>query len=99
MNLSVKDVSRMATRRLLDFAAELTITRSSTWSNDGDEIRTGRGFELPAELVSRTESGIGMNIKHKDPFGRLLIAQAQAEDMALVSNVTLLDQFAINRLW
>lgn len=40
-----------------------------------------------------------MNIAHKDPFGRLLIAQAQAEDMVLVSNEALFDAFAVKRLW
>jgi PIN domain nuclease of toxin-antitoxin system len=40
-----------------------------------------------------------MRIGHKDPFDRLLIAQAQAEDMTLVSNEALFDTFAVNRLW
>ena len=40
-----------------------------------------------------------MNIAHKDPFDRLLIAQAEAEDMTLVSNQALFDGFAVKRLW
>ena len=40
-----------------------------------------------------------MNIAHKDPFDRLLIAQALAEDMMLVSNEALFDTFAVKRLW
>ena len=40
-----------------------------------------------------------MKIDHKDPFNRLLIAQAQTNDMVLVSNETLFDEFGINRLW
>ncbi len=40
-----------------------------------------------------------LNIAHKDPFDRLLIAQAPAEDMVLVSNETLFDSFAVRRLW
>ncbi|NMN06960.1 MULTISPECIES: hypothetical protein [unclassified Novosphingobium] len=40
-----------------------------------------------------------MNIPHKDPFDRLLIAQAQAEDMTLVSNEALFDNFAVKGLW
>lgn len=40
-----------------------------------------------------------MNIPHKDPFDRLLIAQAQVEDMTLVSNEALFDGFAVKRLW
>ena len=40
-----------------------------------------------------------MNIAHKDPFDRLLIAQSQAEAMVLVSNDALFDGFAVQRLW
>jgi PIN domain nuclease of toxin-antitoxin system len=40
-----------------------------------------------------------MNIAHKDPFDRFLIAQAQAEEMVLVSNEALFDSVAIQRLW
>lgn len=38
-----------------------------------------------------------MNIAHKDPFDRLLIAQAQSEGMVVMSNEALFDGFAINR--
>ena len=40
-----------------------------------------------------------MNIAHKDPFDRLLIAQSQADGMVLVSNEALFDSFAVKRLW
>jgi PIN domain nuclease of toxin-antitoxin system len=40
-----------------------------------------------------------MNIAHEDPFDRMLIAQAQSEDMVLVSKEALFDAFAIKRLW
>lgn len=36
---------------------------------------------------------------HKDPFDRMLIAQAQAENLALVSNKRLFDAFGIRRIW
>jgi PIN domain nuclease of toxin-antitoxin system len=36
---------------------------------------------------------------HKDPFDRMLIAQAQAENLALVSNERLFDAFGIRRIW
>src|SRR5579871_5437905 len=36
---------------------------------------------------------------HKDPFDRMLAAQAIHEDLTLLSNDTQLDQFAIRRLW
>lgn len=36
---------------------------------------------------------------HKDPFDRMLIAQAQAENMPLVSNESLFDAYGVRRLW
>ena len=36
---------------------------------------------------------------HRDPFDRMLIAQAQANDLSLISNETLFDGYAIRRLW
>ena len=40
-----------------------------------------------------------MNIAHKDPFNHLLIAQAQVEDMVLISNEALFDGFAVQQFW
>ena len=37
--------------------------------------------------------------RHKDPFDRMLIAQAQAENMPIVSNETLFDEYAVRRIW
>ena len=49
-------------------------------------------------ITIRHARGAGeMKIKHKDPFDRLLIGQAQSEDMVLVSNETLFDGFSVNR--
>ena len=36
---------------------------------------------------------------HRDPFDRMLVAQAREEKMALVSNEVLFDEFGISRLW
>jgi PIN domain nuclease of toxin-antitoxin system len=36
---------------------------------------------------------------HKDPFDRLLVAQAQVEKITLVSCDLILDQYGISRLW
>ena len=49
--------------------------------------------------VRAAGGSLAVNIAHKDPFDRLLIAQAQAEDMVLVSNEELFDSFAVKRLW
>ena len=68
-------------------------------ARDFEAIIADQGFdELPITIHHARVAG-EMKIEHKDPFDRLLIAQAQAQDMALVSNETLFDQFAVNRLW
>ena len=36
---------------------------------------------------------------HKDPFDRMLIAQAQAENLAIVSNDSVFDHYGVRRLW
>ena len=36
---------------------------------------------------------------HKEPFDRLLIAQALSEDIPLVSNEALFDAYGVRRLW
>ena len=36
---------------------------------------------------------------HRDPFDRMLIAQAQAERLPLISNETVFDAYAVERLW
>lgn len=64
-----------------------------------EEIIAEQGFgELPISVHHARLAG-EMNIAHKDPFDRLLIAQAQVEDMVLVSNEALFDGFAVKRLW
>ena len=36
---------------------------------------------------------------HKDPFDLMLIAQAQAENMPIVSNEALFDTYGVRRIW
>jgi PIN domain nuclease of toxin-antitoxin system len=68
-------------------------------AQDFEAIIADQGFaELPISVHHARLAG-EMNIPHKDPFDRLLIAQALAEDMMLVSNEALFDSFAVKRLW
>jgi PIN domain nuclease of toxin-antitoxin system len=41
----------------------------------------------------------GLPNHHRDPFDRLLIAQAMATDMPIVSADSIFDQYPIQRLW
>ena len=57
------------------------------------------GFaELPVTVRHAQHAG-AIPGPHKDPFDRLLIAQALAEGMTLVSNEALFDGYAVARLW
>jgi PIN domain nuclease of toxin-antitoxin system len=57
------------------------------------------GFELlpiSVEHVTRVES---MPLHHKDPFDRLLAAQAAASGVSIVSADPQFDSYSVNRLW
>ncbi|MGH6993524.1 MAG: type II toxin-antitoxin system VapC family toxin [Caulobacteraceae bacterium] len=63
------------------------------------ETIRGQGFEpLPITLTHALEGG-RLDLAHKDPFDRLLIAQARIEDLVLVSNERIFEEAAIERLW
>lgn len=73
-----------------------------------DAARLDRSFEtflegqdfkpLPLTLEHALVAG-GLSDSHKDPFDRLLIAQALTENLTLVSNERLFDGFGVRRLW
>lgn len=53
---------------------------------------------LPISIDHAHNAGL-LAGKHKDPFDRMLIAQALTEDLTLVSNEKLFDAFDVRRLW
>ena len=68
-------------------------------AQDFENVIASQGFtKLPISIHHARLAG-EMPIPHKDPFDRLLIAQAQAEDMVLVSNEALFDGFGVRRIW
>jgi PIN domain nuclease of toxin-antitoxin system len=46
-----------------------------------------------AKLVSSLEH------HHRDPFDRMLIAQAKIGDLAIVSNEAIFDKYGVKRIW
>jgi len=75
------------------------LPRAALLARDFETIVAAQGFsELPISVTHARLAG-EMNIAHKDPFDRFLIAQAQVEAMVLVSNEALFDGFAVQRLW
>ena len=59
----------------------------------------GQRFETLAISLHHAQTAGILPIPHRDPFDRLLIAQAQVEQALLVSNETLFDRFGVRRLW
>lgn len=57
------------------------------------------GF-LPLSIsVAHSALAGSLRGSHKDPFDRLLMAQAIIENLALVSNEQVFDNFGVRRLW
>lgn len=58
-----------------------------------------QGFEaLPIELEHAQRAG-SLPGPHRDPFDRMLIAQAQAEGVSIVSIDPVFDRYGVARLW
>ncbi|HTS35518.1 MAG TPA: type II toxin-antitoxin system VapC family toxin [Candidatus Solibacter sp.] len=54
--------------------------------------------ELPVSLAHSVRAGM-LPCHHRDPFDRLLAAQAQLLDLPILSADQLLDQYGIQRVW
>ena len=63
-----------------------------------DQIRA-QDFDELSITVSHAERAGRLPAHHSDPFDRLLIAQAQAEGLTLVSNEELFDRYGVTRAW
>lgn len=58
-----------------------------------------QGFEgLPITIDDAARAG-ALPGHHRDPFDRMLIAQALSRNLVLVSIDTLFDQYGVRRLW
>ena len=68
---------------------------ATNFESEIDAVR----FRSLAITVSHGRLAGSLAIPHKDPFDRLLIAQAILEGMTLVSNEAAFDAFGVNRLW
>lgn len=57
------------------------------------------GFTELSISVGHTQSAGDLGGRHRDPFDRMLIAQALAEGLTLVSNERAFDAYGVKRLW
>lgn len=75
----------------LPTAADLAADLASIVDAEGFEI-------LPISGDHAIRAGL-LPGSHKDPFDRMLIAQAQAENLVLVSNEQAFDAYGVRRIW
>ena len=75
----------------LPTAADLTADFAGHLEREGFQI-------LPISSDHAIRAGL-LGGAHKDPFDRMLIAQSQAENVALVSNEEAFDAYGIRRIW
>ena len=58
-----------------------------------------QGFqELPVSVAEAARAG-ALPGPHRDPFDRMLIAQALSRDLVLISNDAAFDRYPVRRLW
>jgi PIN domain nuclease of toxin-antitoxin system len=57
------------------------------------------GFPALAITIDHGDRAGALPLHHKDPFDRMLIAQALIESLTLISNERLFDRYGVARLW
>ncbi len=68
-------------------------------ANDIAGAIAGEGFaELPITVSDAVRAG-SLRGPHRDPFDRMLIAQALAHDLVLISNESPFDLDGVRRMW
>jgi PIN domain nuclease of toxin-antitoxin system len=73
--------------------------RSRELSERLDEQILEEGFVALAISIEHAIRAGGLDSPHKDPFDRMLIAQAQIEDVSVISKDKAFDDFAVRRIW
>ncbi|HEX5183360.1 MAG TPA: type II toxin-antitoxin system VapC family toxin [Allosphingosinicella sp.] len=75
------------------------LDEAAPFIRDGRMVLEGLDYTpLPIGFDHASLAG-SLDIAHKDPFDRLLIAQARIERVPIVSNKKLFDDFGVRRLW
>lgn len=64
-----------------------------------ERVLVDNGMEVLPISVEHAAIQAELPSHHGDPFDRLLVAQAKAEDLSIVSGDKQLDAYAVSRLW
>jgi len=74
----------------------LAISDLATWWRQATELTAARVLPIRASHVTALA---GLPVLHKDPFDRILIAQAKAEGLRLVTSDDLLSEYPVQTIW
>lgn len=92
--VSAASAMEVATKHRLGKLAE-----AAALAQDFESIVADEGFHPLSISLQHAILAGALPIAHKDPFDRLLIAQAKAEALTLVSNERVFETFGVARLW
>ena len=109
------NLSPRARSAIGDVASEVYVSAASAWeiatkvrlgrlewpeeAGTVNSYAVGQGFRGLAVSLEHAERAGRLRMAHRDPFDRMLIAQAQAEDLLLVSNEAIFDSTGVLRHW
>jgi len=74
----------------------LTISDLATWWRQATELTAARVLHIRASHITALAA---LPQFHKDPFDRILIAQAKAESLGLVTGDGLIGEYPIQTIW
>jgi PIN domain nuclease of toxin-antitoxin system len=75
------------------------LPQAASLAQDFSDHINQQGFLPLAISVEHARRAGNLPARHKDPFDRMLVAQAQAENLVLVSNEAIFDEYGVQRLW
>jgi PIN domain nuclease of toxin-antitoxin system len=81
-----------------EIAIKAALGKLEDIGNFQSEIKI-EGFALLAISFDHIEKVKTLPHHHRDPFDRMLVAQALTEDLTLLSNETLFDAYGVRRVW
>jgi PIN domain nuclease of toxin-antitoxin system len=74
----------------------LTISDLATWWRQATELTAARVLQIRASHITALAA---LPMVHKDPFDRILIAQAKAERLSLVTSDVPISQYPVQTIW
>ena len=94
VHVSAASAWEIATKHRLDKLPEADLVATDVMSC----IESQQFTPLPVSVLHGQIAG-ALPGQHRDPFDRMLVAQAMLEDLVLVSNERAFEDYGVKRLW